>query len=124
MTGATAFGARRAILGLLLAAGAKPVWAHAFLEKASPPVGSQSPVSPADLTLRFTEPVEPLFCTIQLLGPSGAAIGVAAPKPIDNAQALVVALPKLQAGTYTVVWHVTSVDTHKTEGRFQFSIGP
>jgi len=119
-----AFATRCVVLGLLLVASANSVWAHAFLEMASPPVGSQSPVSPADLTLRFTEPVEPLFSTIQLLGPSGLPISVAAPKPIDNAQALVVALPKLQAGTYTVVWHVTSVDTHKTEGRFQFSVGP
>jgi methionine-rich copper-binding protein CopC len=124
MTGTIAFATRGAMAGLLLLAIANPVWAHAFLEKASPPVGSQSPVSPAELTLRFTEPVEPLFCAIQLLGPSGAAIEVAAPKPIENAQGLVVALPKLQAGTYTVVWHVTSVDTHKTEGRFQFSVGP
>ncbi len=37
---------------------------------------------------------------------------------------LVVALPKLPNGVYTVVWHVTSVDTHKTEGRYQFTIGP
>lgn len=116
--------ARCVVLSLLLVADARPIWAHAFLEKASPPVGSQSPVAPAELTLRFTEPVEPLFCTIQLLDPAGATIGVAVPKPIDNAQGLVVALPKLPPGTYTVVWHVTSVDTHKTEGRFQFSIGP
>jgi methionine-rich copper-binding protein CopC len=116
--------ARLAVLSLLSGFAAPQVWAHAFLEKASPPVGSQSPVAPAELTLRFTEPVEPLFCTIQLLDPAGATVGVATPKPIDNGQALVVALPKLPPGTYTVVWHVTSVDTHKTEGRFQFSIGP
>jgi copper resistance protein C len=37
---------------------------------------------------------------------------------------LAVALPRLGAGAYTVIWHVTSVDTHKTEGRYQFTIGP
>ncbi|MGA3399614.1 MAG: copper resistance protein CopC [Acetobacteraceae bacterium] len=31
---------------------------------------------------------------------------------------------KLPAGQYTVIWHVTSVDTHKTEGRFTFSVAP
>jgi copper resistance protein C len=100
-------------------------WAHAFLAGASPPVGSQMPAAPAALTLRFTEPVEPLFCTIQLLNPGGTAVSVPAPNvPANNPQALVVALPRLGPGTYTVVWHVTSVDTHKTEGRYQFSIGP
>src|ERR1019366_3043775 len=37
-------------------------WAHAFLAGAAPPVGSQLPAAPAALTLRLTEPVEPLFC--------------------------------------------------------------
>lgn len=107
---------------LLLAPSA---WAHAFLARASPPVGSQLPAAPAALTLSFTEAVEPLFCTIELLNPAGAAVSVPAPSvPADNPQALVVRLPKLGPGTYTVVWHVTSVDTHKTEGRFQFTIGP
>ena len=100
-------------------------WAHAFLAGAAPPVGSQLPAAPAALTLRLTEPVEPLFCTIELLSPSGTAVVLPAPGvATDNPQALVVALPKLGPGTYTVVWHVTSVDTHKTEGRYQFTIGP
>jgi methionine-rich copper-binding protein CopC len=115
----------RIALTIALLLTASSAWAHAFLAGASPPVGSQLPASPAALTLRFTEPVEPLFCTIQLLNPGGTAVGTPAPTvPADNPQALVVALPKLGNGTYTVVWHVTSVDTHQTEGRFQFTIGP
>ena len=26
-------------------------------------------------------------------------------------------------GKYAVVWHVTAVDTHKAEGRYNFSVG-
>jgi copper resistance protein C len=37
---------------------------------------------------------------------------------------LIVSLPPLRAGKYKVVWRVTSVDTHKTEGDFQFQIVP
>jgi copper resistance protein C len=115
----------RILLTIAMLLPAPIAWAHAFLAGASPPVGSQMPAAPAALTLRFTEPVEPLFCTIELLNPAGAAVGLAPPRvPADNPQALSVALPKLAPGTYTVVWHVTSVDTHKTEGRFQFTIGP
>jgi copper resistance protein C len=101
-----------------------PAHAHAFLAGASPPVGSQLPASPAELTLRFTEPVEPLFCTIELRDGGNAAIRTAAPRVANDGQALVVTLPRLGVGVYTVIWHVTSVDTHKTEGRFQFTIGP
>jgi methionine-rich copper-binding protein CopC len=116
---------KRTLLTLAALFAATSAWAHAFLAGASPPVGSQLPAAPPALTLRFTEPVEPLFCTIELLNPAGSAVSTAAPSvPADNPQALVVALPKLTNGTYTVVWHVTSVDTHQTEGRFQFTIGP
>ena len=39
------------------------------------------------------------------------------PKPVR-----IVELPRLSPGTYTVIWHVTSVDTHKTEGNFKFTV--
>jgi methionine-rich copper-binding protein CopC len=41
-----------------------------------------------------------------------------------NDRELRVALPELHKGRYTVTWHATSVDTHKTEGSFQFNIAP
>jgi hypothetical protein len=40
----------------------------------------------------------------------------------DNNRVLIIQLPKLPPGTYTVIWHVTSVDTHKTEGNFKFTV--
>jgi copper resistance protein C len=117
--------ARLVLLTLALLIVAPDAWAHAFLAGAAPSAGSAFATAPPRLTLRFTEPVEPLFCTIQLLNPAGAAVPLDAPKPADgDAQILAVALPKLPPGTYTVIWHATSVDTHKTEGRYQFSIGP
>jgi len=111
-------------MAALLCAIPPPVWAHAFLAKASPPVGSQVAAAPPELTLRFTQAVEPLFCTVQLLDPSGAAVNTPAPRAAEEGQVLAIALPKLRPGTYTVVWHVTSVDTHKTEGQYQFTIAP
>jgi copper resistance protein C len=102
---------------------APPAWAHAFLERASPPVGSAIAASPPQLAITFTEAVEPLFSSIELHGPNGAPVSVGAPsRAPGNDRVLGVQLPKLPAGTYTVIWHVTSVDTHKTEGNFQFTI--
>ena len=34
-----------------------------------------------------------------------------------------VSLKSLSPGTYRVRWHVLSVDTHKTEGSFTFTVG-
>jgi methionine-rich copper-binding protein CopC len=114
------------IANLLLPAAlsvAPPAWAHAFLERASPPVGSEIAVSPPEISITFTEGVEPLFSTIVVHGTNGAAVPSGAPRtPPDNNRLLSVSLPKLPPGTYTVIWHATSVDTHKTEGSYKFTI--
>jgi hypothetical protein len=104
---------------------ASPVFAHAFLQRASPPVGAQLPVSPAAVTITYTEGVEPDFSTIEVRNAAGTRVDKADPHLIGGEQTrLSVSLPKLPAGEYTVIWHVTSVDTHKTEGRFTFSVTP
>ena len=48
--------------------------AHALLERASPPVGSELAEPPRQLTLTFTEGIEPLFSTIELRTANGAAV--------------------------------------------------
>ena len=112
-----------ALIGLAMLVQASPVFAHAFLERASPPVGSEVTVSPPELSITFTEGVEPLFSTIVLHGANGAAIATGTPHVApDSNRRLTVELPKLLSGTYTVNWHVTSVDTHKTEGNYTFTV--
>jgi methionine-rich copper-binding protein CopC len=102
---------------------ASPAFAHAMLERASPPVGSDVPAPPHAVTLTFTEGVEPLFSTIELRDSNGAVLATGKPQ-IDhgNNRRLIVEVPLLGSGSYTVTWHVTSVDTHKTEGSFRFTV--
>jgi methionine-rich copper-binding protein CopC len=109
-----------AILGL-----APHAFAHAFLEHAQPPVGSETATPPRQIVLTFTEGVEPLFSTIELHDPHGATLTIGTPHTAPgNNRELVVDVPALGSGRYRVVWHVTSVDTHKTEGSYQFTITP
>jgi methionine-rich copper-binding protein CopC len=108
---------------VLALASASPACAHAILERASPPVGSQVAASPPELAITFSEAVEPLFSTIELRDASGVVVHTGKPHvaPNDNRR-LVIDLPGLPSGSYTVTWHVTSVDTHKTEGSYRFTI--
>jgi copper resistance protein C len=98
-------------------------FAHAFLERADPPVGSEITSAPHQITLNFTEGVEPLFCSVEIHDAQGQVMPVGKPHtaPGDDRR-LLVDVPDLHAGHYKVTWHVTSVDTHKTEGSFQFSV--
>jgi methionine-rich copper-binding protein CopC len=99
-------------------------FAHAFLDHASPAVGSEVSGSPPALDLTYTEPVEPLFSTVQVTDASGVRVDDGKPTTQDDGRILVVKLKTLAPGTYNVAWHVTSVDTHKTEGHFTFSVKP
>jgi copper resistance protein C len=111
------------LIGVATLALASPAFAHAFLERASPPVGSAVGTSPPELYITFTEGVEPLFSTIEVRDATGAAIATGEPRIAPgNDRRLVIDLPKLRPGTYTVIWHVTSVDTHKTEGSYHFTV--
>ena len=104
---------------------ASPAFPHAFLSRANPPAGSELPVSPPTVTITYTEGVEPNFSTIEVRDAHGTRVDKADLHLTGNdGRQLSVSLPKLVAGRYTVIWHVTSVDTHKTEGKFNFSVSP
>jgi copper resistance protein C len=111
-----------ALAGLLIAPAA--VRAHAFLDHSDPAVGSTVPASPAVIHLWFTQQVEPAFSSVTVTDQSGASVndGPAAIDP-SNQSELDVNLKHLPTGTYTVKWHVLSVDTHTTEGDFSFHVG-
>ena len=113
-------------IGLVLALTASPVaLAHAFLDHATPAVGSHVRGSPQAVTLWFTEELEPAFSSIKVLDASGKQVdrGDTAPDPNDRT-ALKVSLQRLVPGVYRVAWRVLSVDTHVTEGEFSFTVQP
>ena len=112
---------------LILAALALPAtsWAHAMLLKVEPAVGSTVSPAPQQLTMHFSEGVEPVFTTVAVTDASGARVdagkvGIAQ----GDATTVIVPLNKLAAGDYKVEWHATSVDTHKTNGKFGFTVAP
>ena len=111
-----------ALATLLIAPAA--VRAHAFLDHSDPAVGSTVPAPPVVIHLWFTQEVEPAFSSVTVTDRSGASVndGSAALDP-SNQSELDVKLKHLTAGTYTVKWHVLSVDTHTTEGDFTFRVG-
>ena len=99
-------------------------FAHAQLQKSTPPVGG-TVSSPSEIRLEFSEGVEPKFTGATLTGAGGAvALGKPAVDPSDN-KILIIKIEKpLAAGVYTVTWHAVSVDTHPSRGSFEFTVKP
>jgi copper resistance protein C len=99
--------------------------AHAFLDHASPAVGSSVPASPPVVTLWFTQDLEPAFSGVTVTGEAGQRVDLGnAQIPQGSPDELQIGVKPLTPGTYLVSWHVVSVDTHPTEGTFTFEIKP
>jgi len=99
--------------------------AHAHLDHASPAVGSTVEQSPKEVSIWFTEALEPKFSTIEVRDAQGAAVQAgSATLAQGNAAQLRIPLKPLKPGTYKVIWRVLSVDTHRSQGDFIFHVGP
>lgn len=105
------------LVAALCATGAQ---AHAFLDHASPAVGGTVQTAPSELTLWFTQNLEPAFTTVEVLDSSGARVDDG--KPQISANVMRVGLKPLPPGSYSVHWHALSVDTHTTQGSFSFTV--
>ena len=99
---------------------ATTVQAHAMLDHASPPVGGTVGSSPGQVTLYFTQQLEPKFSGAEVRNASGARVDKG--KSISG-NVMRIGVGAMPAGGYTVTWHVLSVDTHTTQGSFNFRVG-
>jgi copper resistance protein C len=106
---------------LLIALAPVAARAHAFLDHASPLVGSTVPAAPHEVVLTFTQNLEAAFSTAQVTDASGARVDQG--KAAVSGNTMTVGLKSLGPGSYKVHWHVLSVDTHTTEGTFTFTVG-
>ena len=95
--------------------------AHAFLDHASPVVGSTVPTAPHEVSLAFTQNLEAAFSSVEVTDGSGARVDLGTPQ--ISGSTMQVGLKLLSPGTYHVHWQALSVDTHKTEGSFTFQVG-
>jgi copper transport protein len=97
--------------------------AHATLVSTDPESNEIVQVSPKQVTLTFSEPVETAFGAVRVFNadadrvdkgdltrPSGEAVAIALVDDLPN-------------GTYTVTWRVVSADTHPVNGAFVFHVG-
>jgi copper resistance protein C len=113
------------VMLLLTGASVEQAHAHAFLNRAEPPVGSRVIVMPHEVRIWFTERIELADSSIKVFDATGKQIDrrdvYADPK---NKALLRVSLPVLAPGTYKVIWQVVSVDTHATNGDFTFQFLP
>jgi copper resistance protein C len=65
---------------LLTLVAAEAAWAHAFLDHAEPRVGSSVAAAPRQLSLWFTQNLEPAFSTVEVQNSAGGRVDVGKPR--------------------------------------------
>jgi copper resistance protein C len=113
------FGLVVLLSGLLLAGNAR---AHALLDHADPRVGNTVANAPREVTLWFTQKLEPAFSTVTVTGPTGQRVDAGKARVEGNQMS--VPLKVGGPGVYQVRWRVLSVDAHTKDGNFTFQVGP
>ncbi len=111
---------RAAIAALLLSVSATPVLAHAELEKQSPSAGAMLSAAPAEIDLSFSEGLEPAFSGLSVTDDAGHSF--AADKAKVDGKAMMLKLKALPAGKYHVKWHAVSLDSHHSQGAYEFTV--
>lgn len=105
-----------------LLAGVSAAAAHAMLEHATPAAGSTLTDTPAVVVLQYSEVLEPAFSSVSVVDENGRDVRAA--PPWASGMIMRVPLKPMTRGTYRVTWHAVSVDTHRTEGSYDFRIAP
>jgi copper resistance protein C len=95
--------------------------AHAILDRAEPRVGNKVATAPQEVTLWFTQNLEPAFSTITVTNSAGQRVDSGKTR-VSGSQMSVSVRPGGN-GIYRVKWRVLSVDAHTTDGSFSFQVG-
>ena len=118
---------RAALLAVALVALAlpAPAWAHAALLRTTPSASGTVNVAPSQVTLAYSEPVEPRFAIVSVTNAAGRQVTSGEPRSAPGSpQTLVTPLQRVPEGWYLVFWRVISADGHPVRGAFTFAVGP
>jgi copper transport protein len=115
-------------LGLLfvLAAGLlKPTVAdaHAYLLSSNPEDQAVLSRAPAQITMKFSEQLDPELVSLKLSGTGSAPIPLEVHVSPHDPYGLIAHLPRLGNGSYALRWSAISEDGHPVGGVLRFAIG-
>ncbi|WP_405960997.1 copper resistance protein CopC/CopD [Streptomyces sp. NBC_00024] len=113
------------LAALAVVAGSTPARAHASVVSTAPADRQVLGTPPPRVSLTFTEPVSLGLTRVSVIAPDGDTVATGRPEhPAGRAEEVAVRLRTLSAkGTYTIVWHTVSADSHPVQGTFSFSVG-
>lgn len=100
-----------------------PALAHSMLVKAEPPRRAVLAKTPAQVRLWFNEELEGEYASLIVLDAEKHPVTEIKPQLApDDPKSIVLPLPELMPGKYSVKFRVLSVDGHVVESSFDFTV--
>ena len=100
-----------------------PALAHSMLVKAEPPRRAVLAKTPAQVRLWFNEELEGEYASLIVLDAEKHPVTEIKPQLAqDDPKSIVLPLPELTPGKYSVKFRVLSVDGHVVESSFDFTV--
>lgn len=116
-------GAAMLMAGLMALAFSPVALAHAALVKSEPARRAELSKAPRQVRLWFNEKIEPAYATINVFRQGGVpVVHTLARVDKEDGKLLVLELPQLESGAYTVNYRVLSVDGHTVDYGYTFTV--
>ena len=118
---------KRAVVGAVMAMAmcvyAAPALAHSMLVKAEPPRRALLAKAPTQVRLWFNEEIEGDYASLVVLDADKHPVTEINPQLApDDRKSIILPLPELTPGKYSVKFRVLSVDGHVVESSFDFTV--
>ena len=112
-----------AAMAMLMCLHVAPALAHSMLVKAEPPRRAVLAKTPAQVRLWFNEELEGEYASLIVLDTEKHPVTEIKPQLApDDPKSIVLPLPELMPGKYSVKFRVLSVDGHVVESSFDFTV--
>jgi methionine-rich copper-binding protein CopC len=97
--------------------------AHATLVKSDPSRRASLSSPPKHIQLWFNEKIEGAYASVTVLDSNKNSITENSPEVVsDDPKSVMLKIPQIEPGRYTVQYRVMSVDGHVIESNFDFSV--
>ncbi len=112
-----------AVMAIAMCVYAAPALAHSMLVKAEPPRRAVLTKAPTQVQLWFNEEIEGDYASLVVLDTEKHPVTEIKPQLApDDRKSIVLPLPELTPGKYSVKFRVLSVDGHVVESYFDFTV--
>ena len=111
------------VMAMAICVYAAPALAHSMLVKAEPPRRALLAKAPMQVRLWFNEEIEGDYASLVVLDAEKHPVTEIHPQLApDDRKSIVLPLPELAPGEYSVKFRVLSIDGHVVESSFDFTV--